>query len=120
MALNIAKYVCLRWPQQMSMLPGPAIRDSYKSNMPCVDNVQHFVRHLAMESPRFGTQLSAAVLKSKINITVKTYKLSVVFKPEGVIWSCIRMLGLVHTNEKRPFFEDKWPQFVLSVLYLLQ
>jgi hypothetical protein len=33
-ALKIAKYVCLRWPQQMSMLLGPAIRDSYKSNMP--------------------------------------------------------------------------------------
>ena len=26
------------------------------------------------------------------------------------------MLGLVHTNEKRPFFEDTRPQFVLSVL----
>ena len=34
-ALKIAKYVFLRWPQQMSMLLGPAIRDSYKSNMPC-------------------------------------------------------------------------------------
>ena len=33
-----------------------------------------------------------------------------------MIWSCIRMLELVHTNEKRPFFEDKWPQFILSVL----
>ena len=61
-------------------------------NQTClVDNVLNVVRHLAMESPRFGTQLSAAVLKSKINITVKTYKLSVVFRP-------VRCDLVVHTH----------------------